>query len=268
MSAPQHPPPAAPDVAPPRAVRGWLRFALAPLALGWALYAGVVFTVLVLLALAVILLVPSLRLRRSIVRAAARGFFALAGLPLRVITAEHLPAGACVVVANHASYLDGVLLAAVLPAQFSFVIKREMAGVPLAGLLLERIGAQFVERSNRQRGAGDARRALRLAGSGQSLAFFPEGTFSARPGLLRFHAGAFHIAVRAGLPVVPVVIRGTRRALPPDGTLPLPAVLRVEFLPALRAADADDEHAVNALREQSRHAILAALGEPSLVEPA
>jgi 1-acyl-sn-glycerol-3-phosphate acyltransferase len=237
---------------------------MAALGLLYALYAGTIFMLLGLLALALLLLVPSVGARRHVVRGAARTFFALAGLALRVRNLEHLPAGPCVVVANHASYLDGVLLAAVLPPRFAFVIKREMNSVPLAGLLLRRIGAQFVERANRQRGAGDARRMMRAAGSGQSLAFFPEGTFAPQPGLLRFHAGAFVTAVRAGFPVVPVVIRGTRRALPPTGAMPLPTRLQVEFLPPLVANSASPDEAANELRGAARAAILAQLHEPDL----
>ena len=59
----------------------------------------------------------------------------LAGMPLKLRGTENLPEGQCVVVANHASYLDGVVMAAALPPRFGFVIKREMNEVPVAGLL-------------------------------------------------------------------------------------------------------------------------------------
>lgn len=131
-------------------------------------------------------------------------------MPLRIIDQQNLPAGACVVVANHASYLDGIVLKAALPARFSFVIKKEITDVPLASLLLRRIGSEFVDRFNRQAGAIDARRLIKAAAGGQALVFFPEGTFIAQPGLGKFHTGAFATAARAALPIVPVVIRGTR----------------------------------------------------------
>ena len=94
------------------------------------------------------------------------------------------------VVANHCSYLDGVVLAASLPTAFSFVIKREMASVPLAGLLLRRIGAEFVERRDQGRVLRDTRRLLRQALSGHALVFFPEGTFSHVVEHVRFCVGA------------------------------------------------------------------------------
>ena len=111
-----------------------------------------------------------------------------------MIDTQHLPRGPCVVVANHASYLDGVVLKAALPARFSFVIKKEVSHVPLAGFVLRRIGSEFVDRFNRHAGGMDARRLFKAAETGQALAFFPEGTFLAQPGLGKFHTGAFAIA--------------------------------------------------------------------------
>jgi 1-acyl-sn-glycerol-3-phosphate acyltransferase len=105
---------------------------------------------------------------------------------------------------------------------------------------------------------------LRNATQGHSLVFFPEGTFTRTPGLLKFHTGAFASAKRADCPLVPAVLRGTRRALPPSGGLPRPGPLEMELLPPLRAAPAGGEHAVPELRDRARAAILAALGEPDL----
>jgi len=85
---------------------------------------------------------------------------------------ERLPKTPCVVVANHASYIDAIAIVAALPPEFAFVIKKEMVRVPLAGLLLRRLGSQFVERFDRHKGATDARRVLKLAATGQSLMFF------------------------------------------------------------------------------------------------
>ena len=78
-------------------------------------------------------------------------------------------------VSNHASYLDGVVFTAALPPRFGFVIKREMKPVPLAGLLLRRLGSEFVERFDRHQGAADARRVLRNATSGQLAGVLSRG---------------------------------------------------------------------------------------------
>jgi 1-acyl-sn-glycerol-3-phosphate acyltransferase len=218
--------------------------------------------VLALLTLAVLLVMPRLESRRRLVHGAARLALRIAGIPVVLQGGERLPEGPCVVVANHASYLDGVVMKALLPARFAFVIKREMNDVPLAGLLLRRIGSEFVHRGQGGKGARDALRVLRTAAQGRSLVFFPEGTFGDVPGLLRFHPGAFVTAARAGLPVVPVVIRGTREALPPRGFLPSPATVTVEVLEVLPPAEGAD--AAVRLRELARERILARLGEPDL----
>jgi len=215
-------------------------------------------------ALLLLVVLPGVARRRAAARAAARAFLRLAGMPLTVKFPERLPPGQCVVVCNHASYIDGIVLTAALPPRFGFVIKREMAGVPFAGALLKRLGSEFVERFDRQRGARDARRVLRNATQGHSLVFFPEGTFTRTPGLLKFHIGAFASATRAGCPLVPVVLRGTRRALPPGGALPRAGALQMELLLPLTPVPGRGEHAVTELRDRARAAILAALGEPDL----
>jgi 1-acyl-sn-glycerol-3-phosphate acyltransferase len=219
------------------------------------------------LVLPVLLLTPRLSRRRALVSGLARLALRLAGMRLQVHGLGQLPQP-CIVIANHSSYLDGVVLCAVLPPSFSFVIKREMSSVPLAGTLLRRIGAEFVERGGRRRSARDARRLLRNAAGGHALVFFPEGTFSTEIGLLHFHIGAFAAAARANLPLVPVAIRGTRHCLPPGSAWPRPGAIRIEALAALPAMQSggekdEREHAL-LLRDAARHALLAALGEPDL----
>jgi len=236
-----------------------------PLRLLYGTYAVLVFLVVSLTALVGVILLPTLDLRRGTARIAARVFFAAAGMPVRIRGRENLPAGQCVVVANHASYLDGVVMTAALPPRFGFVIKREMNDVPGAGLLLRRIGSEFVERFNRHKGATDARRVLRTAASGHSLVFFPEGTFTPEVGLGKFHTGAFAIAARAACPVVPTVILGTRRNMPATRVLPRPGPIEVRYLaPVASTADMAGEDAALRLRDESRAAILAELGEPDL----
>jgi 1-acyl-sn-glycerol-3-phosphate acyltransferase len=240
---------------------------LRALRLAYGIIAWSLFLLVAISALLPLLLLPRLGQRRALIRHLARAVLALCGMRLRLRGLDTLPVPS-IVVANHASYLDGVVLAASLPPCFGFVIKREMSRVPLAGLLLRRIGAEFVERNNRLRGARDTRRLLRQAASGQALAFFPEGTFEAAPGLLRFHIGAFAAAARAGLPVVPIALRGTRHCLPADTIWPRPGRIDIEALPTLPAAapEATAEHAAR-LRDAARTALLSALGEPDLAGP-
>lgn len=228
----------------------------------YGVYVWCAFVPVALLAVLVVCVTPGRDRCRRVVRGAAALLLALTGLRPRVRGLEHLPRSHCVLVANHASYLDGIILTAVLPPRFGFVIKREMMRVPIAHFLLRRIGSEFVERFDRHRGGMDARRILRRTHLKESLVFFPEGTFRHEPGLRAFHAGAFAMAVRGRVPAVPVAIRGSRRVLPAERWLPRPGPLSVEVQPPLEPATGVD--AVVQLRQATRQSILGALGEPDL----
>src|ERR1700722_15658966 len=223
------------------------------LKLPYLVYCVVSFTVLGLAALAINLFLPSLRPRRVVAGTVGRIFLLVSSIPFKVEGLDRLPKTPCVVVANHASYIDGIVIAAALPPDFAFVIKKEMVRVPLAGLLLRRLGSQFVERFDRHKGATDARRVLKLAASGQSLMFFPEGTFDETRQIGKFLGGAFTTAARAEMPVVAVAIHGTRAVMPPGGLSIHRLPIRVEVLAVLPADEA---------RIKSREMIAQAVGDP------
>jgi 1-acyl-sn-glycerol-3-phosphate acyltransferase len=206
-----------------------------------------------LTALVINMFLPSLRRRRQVAGTLSRVFLRGAGMPFSVEGLNRLPQVPCVVVANHSSYIDGVVAAAALPPDFAFVIKKEMVRVPLASLLLRRLGSQFVERFDRHKGGIDARRVLKLAATGQSLVFFPEGTFDEIRQVGKFHGGAFTTAARSGMPVVAMAIHGTRAVMPPGTLAAHPLPIRVEILEVLNASDA---------RQRSRELIAEAVGEP------
>jgi len=221
--------------------------------LPYVAYCLVSFTLLGLGVLAINLFLPSLRQRRVVAGTMGRIFLRLAGIPFTVSGLERLPNTPCVVVANHASYIDAIAIVAALPPEFAFVIKKEMVRVPLAGLLLRRLGSQFVERFDRHKGATDARRVLKLAATGQSLMFFPEGTFDETRRIGKFLGGAFTTAARAQMPVVAVAIHGTRNVMPPGSPSIHRRPIRVEVLAVLAADEA---------RLKSRELIAQAVGDP------
>jgi len=227
------------------------------------LYGLRVWSAMLLVAVPAMLLVivlPGQGRRRHLARSAARGVFRLAGIGLKVEGLGNLPE-ACIVAANHASYLDGIILTAALPPRFGFVIKREITKVPLVGWMLHRLGSEFVDRFDKHAARSDASRIVKRANQGTCLGVFPEGTFVLEPGLRAFHLGGFMAATRGGLPVVPIAIRGARRILPAHVWLPRRGHLEVEVLPAIAPAARNGE-AARQLRDAVRTAVLARCGEP------
>ena len=203
------------------------------------------------------LLMPNPAAAWALGRGAARTLFGLTATRLTVRGLEQLPSGPCVLVSNHASYLDGVILVAALPRPYAFVAKRELHDQFVAGRYLRRLGAEFVERFDVKRSVEDASRMAEAVARGRSLMVFPEGTFVDRPGLLPFHLGAFLAAARAGVPVVPVAIRGDRELLPDGRWWPRHGALQVEVCaPIPPVSDAPDLFAAAVqLRDAARRAI-------------
>jgi 1-acyl-sn-glycerol-3-phosphate acyltransferase len=111
----------------------------------------------------------------------------------------------------------------------------------------------------------DAARMAEAARSGESLVFFPEGTFTRAPGLGPFRLGAFVAAAGAGLPVVPVALRGTRSVLRSGHWFPRRGRIEVEFLAPVIPTGNDWQGAIG-LRDAVRAAILKECAEPDLIE--
>ncbi len=245
-------------------------------ALGWTrrlwrsvterLYAGYAWTLFGLLAPGAwlgIMILPKLEWRWRLSRSATLVLARLTGTSLAVRGLENLPTTPCVLIANHSSYLDAYTLIAAIPRHFHYVAKRELLDNPWLAKPLQRMGTLFVERFDVQRGADEARKIAEAARAGQSLGFFPEGTFTRMPGLLDFRMGAFVTAAQAGVPVVPVIIHGTRSMLRANSWFPRRGRLEVIVEPPIQP-DGDDWSAAIRLRDAARTVILRLCGEPDL----
>ena len=175
------------------------------------------------------------RMLRAPVRTALSRWF-----DLRVEGLEHLPAaGPYIVAANHHNYLDGVVLAVVLPEPVSFlVMPRVWRATPLHPLLHRHIGSIPLNLGGAD--VGGLRGALRALQGGRVVGIFPEGPFSVAGRLERGLPGVGLLALRAGVPVVPAGIRGTYQALVGRrGYVPRRHPLAVRFGPPLHVtADA------------------------------
>jgi acyl carrier protein len=196
--------------------------------------------------------------------AICRMFLRASGIPLVVRGMERLPHGPAVLAVNHTSYLDAVVLVALLgPRVYAFVAKREFEGNPLMRTLLRGFGTLFVERFDVQKSAEHADVLVEAARGGASMIVFPEGTLTRNTGLMAFRTGAFQIAVQSGLPVVPVALRGVRSVLR-DGTWYARRVPVAVTVCAPIAPDGADWAASIRLRDRARAEILQACGEPDL----
>ena len=231
----------------------------------WGMLAWLSFGFAVVFTMTVALIVPGAERRQKLATWACRMTFVLPMIDVRIRGLDNLPTENCIVVANHASYLDGVLLKGYLPWRFSFVIKGEMRDFAPAHFMLRRAGAKFVERSNIKGSTRDARHIVRAAQAGESLGFFPEGTFLEEPGVGRFRPGAFVAAIKGDMPVVPIAISGSRYMMPANHFMPKRGPLTIDILPSIAPGDAEFASS-QALAEAARQRILAVLDEPDLLD--
>lgn len=160
---------------------------------------------------------PGGRLPDRLLKWSARLVIRLSTCRLRIRGIEHLQrCGTAMFVANHASYLDSVVLMAAIPVDYRFVVNHRALTWPLIGLAIRKVGHLVVDRTRlagRHACALAMRETLR---QGMSVLVFPEGTIHRNGDPLAFRLGAFRIAVEGGRPVVPISLRGTRHVLP-DG---------------------------------------------------
>jgi 1-acyl-sn-glycerol-3-phosphate acyltransferase len=204
--------------------------------------------------------------RRAVALQRAASRIMLAALGCRFFVHRAPPAragGARVLVANHTSYLDIPLLLAALDCDFAFVTKHELLAWPIISRIT-RAGAHIPVDRNRveSRGAVVAR-IVKTLRAGRSVLLFPEGTFSFDDGLRPFHAGAFKSAVAAGVPVVPIALKGVAGVWSQHARFPRPGRVEIWVGEPLDAPAVDDDARVEALRSEAHRFIASHACRPS-----
>ena len=163
---------------------------------------------------------------------------ALTGVDLQIEGEEHLwsqrPA---VFIFNHPSGLDALLMSRLLRRDVVGVAKQELRNAPVVGSLLRMAGTVFIDRGTRLQAVEAMKPAVEAARQGLSILIAPEGTRSATKRMGRFKKGAFHMAMSAGIPIVPVVIRNALDALPRKGFVVRPATIEVVVHPPIATDD-------------------------------
>jgi WS/DGAT/MGAT family acyltransferase len=178
---------------------------------------------------------------------------ALAGVRLDVQGAEHLVTRPAVFLFNHQSQLDVLVLAKLLRGGFTGVAKKELANSPGFGLMFRLADVAFVDRHDNAQARAALASAVQRLRDGISLVIAPEGTRSATPALGQFKKGAFHVALQAGVPIVPIVIRNSGELMWRGATTIHAGTVQVVVLPPVATggwdpADLDDH--VRAVRGQ------------------
>jgi len=170
-------------------------------------------------------------------KARARTLARMLGVRVRVQGREHLAAGGpFVFTPNHQSHLDILVLLGYLPGRTRFAAKRELWRHPVVAAVLDTLGMIPIDRDEPER----AVEALNRAGRDESVVIFPEGRRSPDGQLGEFKKGAFVLAIRAGLPIVPVVCRGTRRLMPRGSRLAVtPGEVEIVIAPPIPTAGLD-----------------------------
>jgi 1-acyl-sn-glycerol-3-phosphate acyltransferase len=148
----------------------------------------------------------------------ARLSLALAGVRVTVQGAEHLPDGPVIFMSNHQSNFDILALLATMPRQFYWIAKKELFDIPVFGYSMRRGGYIPLDRSDGRKALKSMDNAAAIIRAGKSVVMFPEGTRSKDRQLLPFKRGGFLLALKAGVPVVPLTINGSGRINPAGRT--------------------------------------------------
>lgn len=160
----------------------------------------------------------------------ARLILVAGGIRVRVEGRERVPRGRPVVfMSNHESWLDIPVLLAAIPVQVRFLAKKSLFSIPIFGWAISAMGFIPVDRENRRTAVKSFEEAAARIRAGRSVLVFPEETRTSDGRLLPFQRGGFLIALKAGLPIVPVGLEGPRRCMPKHTYLLRPGRITVRF---------------------------------------
>jgi 1-acyl-sn-glycerol-3-phosphate acyltransferase len=225
-------------------------------------YAWSVFALIVLSFGGLVVLLRRPSQGRRVARFGARLLFRLARIPLSAEGLDRLPARSHVLVVNHTSFLDGLVLTALLPAcpGHAFTVRQEFEIQRLLCPLLRSLGTVVLGHSHAEHGASNVDLMTLALRRRKNLLIFPEGGFIPEPGLRPFHSGAFAAAANANVPVVVAGLRGVRSALRPRTWLPRRVRITLEIGPVLTACG-NDPDAIAQLSASARKAMVPLSGE-------
>lgn len=194
----------------------------------------------------------------------ARSIFFLGFSPLKISGKDNLKKNRPVIfAANHSSYIDSLLLMAILPADTRLVGKKEVMGSFILRTFMRRLDYLTVDRIELVQGIEDTKNIEKTLAQNHRIAIFPEGTFSYAAGLRPFKSGAFKIAIDTQTAVAPIAIQGTRYILRDGEFLLKPRIVRIHISNAIQPRG-NDWQALIHLKTHVREEIAKHCGEPTL----
>jgi len=176
------------------------------------------------------LLILNRTLAQQTLHLASRLFFRLALCPIYVNGKENITTSSPVIyVANHASWIDAIILIAILPKNVKFVGKQELIKLPIISTAIKKLGHIMVNRTDVSKSILDTKRIIEHIQKGNSIVFFPEGTFTYATGLRPFKSGAFKIAAETSHSIIPIALSGSRKILRDKSKLPRPGAIHISI---------------------------------------
>jgi 1-acyl-sn-glycerol-3-phosphate acyltransferase len=172
--------------------------------------------------------------------AGARGtlFFVRAvGVRVKVTGMERVPPGTCLFVANHTSSADAPAVVNAIPRRIAILLKKSLFRYPIVGQAFELAHFIPVDRSRHDSAIASLDKAIEAMKQGQSFLIYPEGTRSPDGRLQEFKKGAVVIAIKAGVPIVPMACSGAHRVMEKRSLVIHPGEILVEFLEPIDASD-------------------------------
>jgi 1-acyl-sn-glycerol-3-phosphate acyltransferase len=170
-----------------------------------------------------------------------QGMLKATGSTVTVEGLENIPQDRSVLfVANHQSNFDIPLLMGYLPKPFGFISKVEVKKLPIVREWMVEMNSIFMDRSNRRQSLQAIKDGIQTLKDGHSLLIFPEGTRSKGDKMEEFKTGSFHLAVKSGVPIVPITISGTHRIYESNGNRVTPAQVKLIISEPLFMEDMKD----------------------------
>lgn len=171
---------------------------------------------------------------QTLIKICIKVIFFLCGWPIKIQNPSHLLEKCPMIyVANHSSYIDALIMIALLPKDFVAVGKREILNFKPLQWIWNKLGHLTVDRNDITNSLSDLEVMKERLHSGYSLMIFPEGTFYAGPGIRPFKSGAFKLSIDTQTPICPIAIQGAREILPDNGYLLRPKTIRINVIKPL-----------------------------------